>query len=113
MFSITKRSLALVIAASLLGSVSSASAAVDPKPGSKQIALLATEPLARAPERLNFPEMAKGTIALPVREDRASADYVLPQQALVPLPSGAWMGLVSLGVLTLLGSRKAIVRFVT
>ena len=113
MFLSKKRSLAVLFATAVLGIGANANASLDQKPGSNQIALLATEPLARVPERLSFPEAVKATIDMPVREDRASAEYVLPQQALVPLPSGAWMGLVSLGVLTLFGSRKAIVKFVT
>ena len=34
------------------------------------------------------------------------------QQALVPLPPGAWTGMTGLAALTLMASRKAIARFV-
>jgi len=63
--------------------------------------------------QLTFPDSSGSVVStLPVQEDRVT-DTATPQQALVPLPSGAWMGLVSLGCLALVSSRKAIIRFIT
>jgi hypothetical protein len=63
--------------------------------------------------RLSFPDTGESMAsAMPIREDRV-ADSTVPQQALVPLPTGGSMGVISLACLTLVGSRKAIIRFIT
>src|SRR4051812_1769036 len=94
MFSFAGRSFALLFAAGVLGagslaraSVNASGAVVTPAvagAAAGQIALVTTEPLARVPDKLSFPEDGQATIVQPVRVDRAIVEMMPPQQALVP-----------------------------
>ena len=67
----------------------------------------------RFPSFANFSDSMTTLDQQPMRAATvADDDQPTREQALVPLPPGAWTGMTGLAALTLVASRKAIARFV-
>jgi hypothetical protein len=73
-------------------------------------------PLRLSAENAPFPDLHETSLALnppPVRSETPSMGVMPKEQALVPLPPAAWTGMTGLAAVTLVRSRKAVLRFLS
>ena len=104
------------IAAGMLTAVLAIGAGASPARAATDVA--AKNPAPNASLALEFPDLSARDLSLDAPPVHAAAAVVaeppmVHDPALVPLPSAASSGLFVLGLLTLLASRKSILRFIS